>query len=119
MTHSEKKLQQITKQIPALGRIPEQDRLDVFKRAFKNGAYKFLLFIVVLLFVLVFYLNFDKIIDYDGPDSGGMIGSSLHFLKEIGLSFFLPLMGVFAVLIFGRNYFVNQEIKKYEEEKRN
>ena len=42
-----------------------------------------------------------------------MIARNLHFLKELRFRFFLPLMMVFLILALGRNYFVNQQVKKY------
>jgi|SRR5690554_216484 len=117
MDKKAKKIKQVTKLIPALKKVPEQDRLYVFNQAFKSVGYKLFLALIAILFVLVFYFNLDNILDYKGLERGGVIARNIHFLKALGFSFFLPLMIVFALLVFGRNYFVIQQIKKYEQNK--
>lgn len=114
-----KKIEQITKQIPALAKIPENERLAVFKSAFQLTSYKLYLGLIVIGFILVFYFNLDGLLNYDSLERGGMVARSLHFFKELGVSFFLPLMVVMAALIFGRNYFVTQQVNKYLESNKN
>lgn len=103
----------LTKQIPALGIIPEKDRLIVFNKAFKSAGYKVFLAFVFTAFILVFYFNINAILEYKGLQNGGLLARSLHFLEELGTRFFLPLMAVLFILVLGRNYFVRQEVKKY------
>lgn len=57
------KIDNLTKQIPALGKIPREDRLKVFKQTFKYGAYKIFLMVVLFSFILVFYFNLDNILE--------------------------------------------------------
>ena len=113
MNMGNKKNNQYFKQIPALKKIPEAERRVVFKQTFKNIEYRFFLGLVVILFILVFYFNLDTILQHKSLERGGMIARNLHFLKELGLRFFLPLMIVFLILVLGRNYFVSQQVKKY------
>lgn len=108
-----KKAKSLSKQIPVLKKVPQEDRLMVFNRAFKSTQYKLLLALVFIGFVIVFYFNLDDILNYKSLERGGLIARSIHFLQVLGLNFFLPLMGVFAILIFGRNFFVAREVKKY------
>ena len=62
---------------------------------------------------MVFYFNIDAILDYKGLERGGIVARSVHFLKELGVSFFTPLMVVMLIMVLGRNYFVKKEVKKY------
>lgn len=113
MTKNEKKIEQLTKQIPALKQIPEKERLVVFYQAFRSSYYRLFLTVVIVLFVLVFYVNLDKILTYKPLSRGGMIARSTHFLEELGNSFFLPIMLIFLILVLGRSFFVKQQVKKY------
>ena len=106
------KIETLTKQIPSLAKLPEAQRLIVFKQAFKSTGYKIFLTLVFISFILVFYFNIDAILTYKGLERGGMIARSTHFLKELGANFFLPLMVVMLALVLGRNYFVQLEVKK-------
>lgn len=107
------KIDNLTKQIPALGKIPYEERLKVFKQTFKSGPYKIFLTVILLSFILVFYFNLDNILEYKGLERGGIFARSAHFLQELGTSFFLPLMVVMLVLVLGRNYFVKKQVKDY------
>lgn len=109
------KIDNLTKQIPALGEIPYEDRLKVFKQTFKSGAYKIFLLVILFSFILVFYLNLDNILEYNSLERGGLFARSAHFLKELGISFFLPLMMVMLALVLGRNYFVTKQVEHYLE----
>ncbi|MGV8993707.1 MAG: hypothetical protein ACOH1O_06345 [Flavobacterium sp.] len=109
----EKRIETLSKQIPELAKIPANERLMVFNQAFKSTRYKLFLGLVLVAFISVFYFNIDAILDYKGLDKGGLIARSVHFLKELGISFFTPLMAVMLLLVLGRNYFVKQEVKKY------
>ena len=60
------KIEQLTKQMPALGKIPYEDRLTVFKSAFRSVPYRIFLFAIFVAFVLVFYFNLDNILEYKG-----------------------------------------------------
>lgn len=113
------KIDQLTKQIPALSKIPYSDRLTVFKSAFSSVSYKIFLFVIFVGFVLVFYFNLDNILEYKGLERGGLIARSLNFFKELGSNFFLPLMAVVLALVLGRNYFVKKQIEKYLEAHKN
>lgn len=113
--NQEQRSKTLTKQIPALAAIPEKDRLIVFNKAFKSTGYKVFLAFVFTAFVLVFYFNINAILEYKGLQNGGILAKSLHFLEELGTSFFLPLMAVLLILVLGRNYFVKQEVQKYVE----
>lgn len=101
------------KQIPGLKKIPEAERRAVFKQTFKNNGYRIFLGLIAVLFILVFYLNLDNILQYKSLERGGMTARNLHFLKELGLSFFLPLMIVFLMLVLGRNYFVRKQVERF------
>lgn len=114
----DQKIKQLTQQIPALAKIPAEDRIKVFNSAFRLFAYKLYLVLIVIAFILVFYLNLDGLLNYDGLERGGFIARSLHFLQELGISFFLPVLVVMAALLFGRNYFVTRQVKKYLDTKR-
>lgn len=114
-----KKIAQLTKHIPALAKVPENDRQAVFKSTFRLTSYKLYLGLIVISFISVFYFNLDDLLNYESLERGGMIARSLHFFKELGVSFFLPLMVVMAALIFGRNYFVTQQVSKYLESNKN
>lgn len=107
------KIDNLTKQIPALNKIPYEERLKVFKQAFKSATYKVFLLVILLSFILVFYYNLDNILGYNGLERGGIFARSAHFLKELGTSFFLPLMVVMLALVLGRNYFVTKQVKDY------
>lgn len=109
----EKRIETLSKQIPELEKIPANERLIVFNQAFKSTRYKLFLGLVLVAFILVFYFNIDAILDYEGLERGGLIARSVHFLKELGISFFTPLMAVMLLMVLGRNYFVKQEVKKY------
>ncbi len=113
------KIDQLTKQIPALGKIPYEDRLKVFKGAFRSMFYKIFLFLILIGFVLVFYFNLDNILEYKNVDRGGLLARSLNFFKQLGTTFFLPLMIVMLVLVLGRNYFVKMEVNKYLQDRNN
>lgn len=116
-TDPKKKIDTLTRQIPALAKIPETERLLVFKKAFKSTSYKIYLALIVVAFILVFYFNLDNILDYDGLERGGILARSVHFLQKLGVSFFLPLMLVFVFLVLGRNYFVTKEVNNYLQRK--
>ncbi len=109
----DKKIETLTKQIPSLDKIPYEQRLIVFKQAFKSKAYKIFLVLIFIAFVLVFYFNIDAILAYKGLERGGLVARNLHFLKELGTRFFIPLMMVMLAMVLGRNYFVKQEVRKY------
>lgn len=109
----EKRIETLSKQIPELAKVPTNERLMVFNQAFKSTRYKLFLGLVLVAFILVFYFNIDAILAYEGLERGGLIARSVHFLKELGISFFTPLMAVMLLLVLGRNYFVKQEVKKY------
>ena len=109
----EKRIKALTKQIPELAKIPAEERLMVFNRAFKSTGYKLFLGLILIAFILVFYFNIDAILAYEGLERGGLLARSIHFLKELGISFFTPLMAVMLLMVLGRNYFVKQEVKKY------
>ena len=109
----EKRIKALTKQIPELAKIPAKERLMVFNRAFKSTGYKLFLGLILIAFILVFYFNIDAILAYEGLERGGLLARSIHFLKELGISFFTPLMAVMLLMVLGRNYFVKQEVKKY------
>ena len=109
----EKRIETLSKQIPELAKIPANDRLMVFNQAFKSTGYKLFLALIFIAFISVFYFNIDAILVYEGLDKGGLIARSVHFLKELGISFFTPLMAVMLLLVLGRNYFVKQEVKKH------
>ncbi|WP_026976824.1 hypothetical protein [Flavobacterium tegetincola] len=111
----EQRIETLTKQIPALGKIPFDQRLIIFKQAFKSKSYKIFLALIFLAFILVFYFNLDAILAYKGLKQGGLFARSVHFLNELGTQFFIPLMVVMLALVLGRNYFVKQAIKKYLE----
>ncbi|MEO5909438.1 MAG: hypothetical protein ABIP95_01055 [Pelobium sp.] len=111
----EQRTETLTKQIPALGKIPYEQRLIVFNQAFKSTAYKIFLAMIVIAFILVFYFNLDAILAYKGLERGGLFARSVHFLKELGTQFFIPLMAVMLALVLGRNYFVKQAVKTYLE----
>ena len=109
----EKRIKALTKQIPELAKIPAKERLMVFNRAFKSTGYKLFLGLILIAFILVFYFNLDAILDYKGLERGGLLARSVHFLKVLGVSFFVPLMAVMTIMVLGRNYFVKQVVKKY------
>ena len=111
--NQEQRTQTLTKQIPQLGQIPKEERLIVFNSAFKTTGYKLFLGLILIAFILVFYFNIDAILDYKGLERGGILARSVHFLKELGVSFFTPLMVVMLIMVLGRNYFVKKEVKKY------
>ena len=109
----EKRIKALTKQIPELAKIPAKERLMVFNRAFKSTGYKLFLGLILIAFILVFYFNLDAILAYEGLERGGLLARSVHFLKVLGVSFFVPLMAVMTIMVLGRNYFVKQVVKKY------
>ncbi|TDG36411.1 hypothetical protein EZJ43_07790 [Pedobacter changchengzhani] len=111
----EQRTETLTKQIPALGKIPYEQRLIVFNQAFKSTSYKIFLALILIAFILVFYFNLDSILAYKGLERGGLFARSIHFLKELGTRFFIPLMAVMLALVLGRNYFVKLEVEKYLE----
>ncbi len=115
----EKRIETLSKQIPELEKIPANERLIVFNQAFKSTRYKLFLGLVLVAFILVFYFNIDAILDYEGLERGGLIAKSVHFLKELGISFFTPLMAVMLLMVLGRNYFVKNEVKKYLSKSKN
>ena len=109
----EKRIETLSKQIPELAKIPANERLMVFNQAFKSTGYKLFLALIFIAFILVFYFNIDAILAYEGLERGGLLARSIHFLKELGIRFFTPLMAVMLLMVLGRNYFVKQEVKKY------
>ena len=109
---------QYLKTIPSLKTIPEAERKAVFKEAFKNKGYRFFLGFVAVLFIVVFYFNLDAILQYEKLESGGIIARNTHFLKELGVRFFLPVLMVFLILVLGRNYFVRKQVEKFLKSKR-
>lgn len=115
----EKIIETLSKQIPELAKIPANERLMVFNQAFKSTGYKLFLGLVLIAFILVFYFNIDAILAYEGLERGGLIARSVHFLKELGISFFTPLMAVMLLMVLGRNYFVKNEVKKYLSKSKN
>lgn len=115
----EKRIETLSKQIPELEKIPANERLMVFNQAFRSTGYKLFLGLVLIAFILVFYFNIDAILDYEGLERGGLIARSVHFLKELGISFFTPLMAVMLLMVLGRNYFVKNEVKKYLSKSKN
>lgn len=113
--NNEQRTETLTRQIPALTKIPYEQRLIVFNQAFKSTSYKIFLAFLFIAFILVFYFNLDAILAYKGLERGSLFARSVHFLNELGTRFFLPLMAVLFILGLGRNYFVRQEVKKYVE----
>ena len=111
--NQEQRTQTLTKQIPQLGQIPKEERLIVFNLAFKSMGYRLFLGLILIAFILVFYFKIDAILDWKGLERGGILARSVHFLKELGVSFFTPLMVVMLIMVLGRNYFVKKEVKKY------
>jgi len=76
------KIDRLTRQIPALGKILYEDRLKVFKGAFSSISYKSFLFSILLGFILVFYLNLDNILEYKNLERGGLIARSINFFNN-------------------------------------
>lgn len=106
MQNNEQRTETLTRQIPALTKIPYEQRLIVFNQAFRSTSYKIFLAFLFIAFILVFYFNLDAVLAYKGLERNGLFARSVHlFLKRIRNSLFSSINGGSVYIGFGKKLF--------------
>ncbi|MBC9797864.1 hypothetical protein [Sinomicrobium weinanense] len=110
--NEEQKIDKITKQIPALKKVPREDRLKVMNRVRKNPV---LWAVVVSLFALWLYLFWDEMLALSSVDNPHrMLSAKWIFFqfKKIFWPALVPIMVIAGVISVLKVYIVKRIVKK-------